>query len=209
MRFSPFGAALVALTVSSFASVASAQRPHPVAPRRPVVPPLVSPPVVTPPLVAPPVVRTTAEPRARIYDTQPHRSGPRFGLIWLGGTLTDTVAARDKKISPLSTLFGWQMEREFGDNPNGPTPLTELVVAAAGLEQGTVIPSASWVVGLRMPDDYEFGVGPNFSSAGAALVLTAGYTRHSGSLNIPFNLAVVPSRLGPRISFTTGFIVMD
>ena len=49
-----------------------------------------------------------------------------------------------------------------------------LLVAAGGLDQGVFLPSLSWIIGMRMPNSLEFGVGPNLSSAGPGLVFTAG-----------------------------------
>jgi hypothetical protein len=57
------------------------------------------------------------------------------------------------------------------------------------------LPSVSWLVGVRARNGLEFGVGPNLSVAGGALVATAGVTFRAGALNIPINLAVVPSKV--------------
>ena len=77
--------------------------------------------------------------------------------------------------------------------------------AVGGLDQGVVIPSLSWLVGVRASDGTEIGVGPNITPAGVALALAAGKTFRAGVLNVPVNIAVVPSRLGMRVSLLTGF----
>jgi hypothetical protein len=63
------------------------------------------------------------------------------------------------------------------------------------------------VIGARHIGGMEFGVGPNVSAAGSALVIAAGATRRAGSMNIPVNVSIVPSKFGTRVSLLTGFTV--
>ncbi|HEY6507124.1 MAG TPA: hypothetical protein VIY56_03875, partial [Vicinamibacterales bacterium] len=74
-----------------------------------------------------------------------------------------------------------------------------------GMEQGVVLPSLSWLVGLRTREGAEFGIGPNITPVGVSLVLAAGVTMRAGSLNVPLNVAVVPSKAGTRVSVLSGF----
>jgi len=134
-------------------------------------------------------------------------SGPRFGITYLGGSLVDTLAANDINVSRLITQFGWQWERQFNIGDAGPTAVSEWVVLVGGLEQGTFLPSISWIIGLRTKNGTEFGVGPNISAAGSSLAIAGGFTRRAGSLNLPFNLSVVPSSMGTRVSVLTGFTI--
>ena len=151
-------------------------------------------------------------PAARAQDPIPPRteriklSGPRFGVTWLDAEIRDTIRARtDDDVSSLISQFGWQWERQLNAGDTGPTAVTELVLLVGGLEQGTFLPSLSWIVGMRTKTGTEFGIGPNFSPGGTALVLGAGVTRRAGTLNIPFNVSVVPSQSGMRISLLSGF----
>ena len=135
-----------------------------------------------------------------------NRSGPRFGITWLGGSITDTLKSKYKiDVAPVITQFGWQYERQFASLENGPVALNEWVLLIGGLDQGTFIPSLTWLVGIRTPGNFEFGVGPNATPAGVALALSTGVTFRAGALNVPINLAVVPSRFGARASLMTGF----
>jgi len=137
---------------------------------------------------------------------QLNRSGPRFGITWLGGSITDTLKSRYKvDVAPLITQFGWQYERQFASLENGPVALNEFVFLVGGLDQGTFIPSLTWLVGVRTPGNFEFGVGPNATPAGVALAISSGVTFRAGALAIPINVAVVPSRFGTRASILTGF----
>jgi hypothetical protein len=61
------------------------------------------------------------------------------------------------------------------------------------------------MVGVRTRDGAEFGIGPNITPAGTALVLATGMTFRTGVMSIPVNVAVVPSKSGTRVTVLTGF----
>ena len=134
-------------------------------------------------------------------------SGPRFGVT----VLSDSIVRRLKddaslKVASVVSQFGWQFEKQWVTGESGPTPITECVLLLGGLDQGVVLPSLSWLVGMRTTGGTEFGVGPNVSPLGVGLVIAAGMTMRAGALNVPFNVAVVPATSGARISVLTGFI---
>ncbi|MEQ1909816.1 MAG: hypothetical protein ABMA15_13390 [Vicinamibacterales bacterium] len=133
-------------------------------------------------------------------------AGPRFGIT----LLTDQMVGKLKTDAGISvrnavSQFGWQFERQFYTKDDGPTVLNEWVLLAGGLDQGVFLPSLNWLVGVRTHEGAEFGIGPNISASGVGLVLAAGMTMRAGVLNMPMNFAVVPSKLGPRVSVLTGF----
>jgi hypothetical protein len=132
-------------------------------------------------------------------------SGPRVGVTFLGGSIVDSLAAYDVNVSQVITQFGWQFERMIYTGDNGLAAVTEWVVLVGGLEQNAFIPSVSWLVGLRGPSGAEFGVGPNVSPAGSALAIAGGITTRAGAFNLPVNVAVVPGKIGTRISILVGF----
>jgi len=149
--------------------------------------------------------QTPAVQQAIIIEND-DRAGPRVGAAYLvGGSVTADRAHRP--VSPFITLFGWQIEHQFDAGPGLPTPVTELVFLAGGMEQGVVLPSASWLLGLRQRNGWEFGAGPTLTGAGVQLAFAGGVTQAMGSLNVPVNLAVAPGRKGASISLTTGFNV--
>ena len=156
---------------------------------------------------APPVPR---EWRADVDTSEIKRSGPRYGVIWLSPSLVDSISAHNKhqSVNGTTSVFGWDFQTQLLRNPHGAAPITDIVLGVAGLDQGLILPSATWLVGMRTQDDFEIGIGPNVSLAGAALALTVGRTFHSGQLNIPFDVAWVSSKIGQRVSLTTGFNVM-
>jgi hypothetical protein len=132
-------------------------------------------------------------------------SGPRVGLTVLDDGVLDTLREREIEVGTAVSQFGWQFERQFFAKGGGLTAVNEWVVLFGGLDQGVVLPSVSWLVGLRTSTGSEFGVGPNVTPAGVALAVAAGTTFRAGPMNVPVNIAVVPSKAGMRVSFLTGF----
>ena len=154
-------------------------------------------------ICAPALSQTTSQlpPLAKTADL----SGPRFGLTFLSEGVMRALADRGAYVGPNISQFGWQFEKQFYAKDSNFTMVTEWVGLVGGLEQGVALPSLSWLVGLRSRDGAEFGLGPNITPAGTALVLAAGMTFRSGALNIPVNVAVVPSRSGTRVTLLAGF----
>jgi len=132
-------------------------------------------------------------------------SGPRFGLTLLSQGVVDALEERSLTVRPYISQFGWQFERQFFARESGVTMVTEWVALVGGLEQGVALPSLSWLVGVRTRDGAEFGIGPNITPAGTALVFATGMTFRTGAMNVPVNVAVVPSKRGTRVSVVTGF----
>jgi hypothetical protein len=131
--------------------------------------------------------------------------GPRVGMTMLGDGVRARLQENDIVVSSAISQFGWQFERQFYSKEGGVAAVNEWVALLGGLDQGTAIPSLSWLVGLRTPEGMEFGVGPNITPAGIALAVSAGVTVRAGAFNVPMNFAVVPSKAGTRVSVLTGF----
>jgi hypothetical protein len=143
-------------------------------------------------LATPALSQTALTPPAKPVSL----SGPRFGVTFLNDSIVRKLADEyDEDIGSLVTQFGWQFEKQFQTSDGGPSLITEWVVLAGGVEQGVFLPSLSWLVGLRTMNGIEVGVGPNVTPAGAALVGAVGITFRAGGVNVPVNLAVVPSTL--------------
>jgi hypothetical protein len=154
--------------------------------------------VVSTPALCQPVIPAPAE--------TVNLSGPRFGTTFLSSGVVNklrTDGAID--IRPFVTQFGWQFEKQFYGPRSGPTALTEWVLLVGGMEQGVMLPSVSWLVGMRMGSGTEFAIGPNVTPVGVALAFAAGTTVRKGIVNIPINVAVVPSKSGVRVSVLSGF----
>jgi hypothetical protein len=133
-------------------------------------------------------------------------SGPRIGMTYLSPGVVDQIKEDfDRDINPVISQFGWQFEKRFMTSDTGATAVTEWVLLFGGVDQGVVIPSLTWLVGMRTVGGVEVAAGPNASAAGMGIALAAGVTARVGNLNVPFNVAVVPSANGPRFSFLLGF----
>jgi hypothetical protein len=144
---------------------------------------------------------TTPPPPTKVASL----SGPRFGLTSLSDGVVARLAERSINVRSAVTQFGWQFEKQFYTKDGSVAALNEWVVLVGGLEQGVVLPSVSWLVGLRTAGGAEFGVGPNVTPAGVALALAGGVTFRAGPFNVPMNVAIVPSSAGTRVSMLTGF----
>src|SRR5262245_1754064 len=144
-------------------------------------------------------------PQLPPYAKTADLSGPRFGLTLLADGVVKKLAERDIQVAPHISQFGWQVEKQFYTKDGGVTMVTEWVALVGGLEQSVVLPSLSWMVGVRTRDGAEFGLGPNVTPAGTALVLATGMTFRTGALNVPVNVAVVPAKSGTRVSILSGF----
>ena len=82
---------------------------------------------------------------------------------------------------------------------------TGLVLLVGGAEQGALLPSLSWLVGMRGTGGGEFGIGPVVSLTGANLAIAAGFSNKFGEVYVPWNLVVVTGKPGLRVSLLTGF----
>jgi hypothetical protein len=126
-----------------------------------------------------------------------------LGVAWL--TRGSATAEREgKSFSPVTSLFGWQFEHGFPLD-SGLTLMTEAVFLVGGLEQNVPLPSATWLVGLRIPNGFEAGVGPTLTGSGTQIAFAAGVTHRYGDVNIPVNVAFAPARVGASFSVTAGF----
>jgi len=97
------------------------------------------------------------------------------------------------KYGAAISQYGWQWESRFADGGDI-TGIVEWIALVGGMEKGMFLPSASSMVGLRTAKGIEFAVGPNLSLGGIAMVFGAGYNFKFGKLNVPVNIAYVPSQ---------------
>jgi len=151
--------------------------------------------------LAAPLSAQTVPPIAKTVSL----SGPRFGMTMLGDGVVEKLHDRGLDVTSTVSQFGWQFEKQFFSTRSGVTAVTEFVGLLGGLEQSVALPSLTWMVGLRTREGAEFGIGPNITPAGTALALAAGVTFRAGVVNVPVNVAVVPSKAGTRVSVLTGF----
>ena len=131
-------------------------------------------------------------------------SGPRFGITVVTPGLLGDILNGDRNLGDetevnysqkeaVMSQFGWQWETILieGEEFNG---IVEWIGFIGGLERGTIVPSFSGLIGIRKNSGFEIAMGPTLSLTGIGLVVGVGHTIKSGDLNIPINLAFVPSR---------------
>jgi hypothetical protein len=108
--------------------------------------------------------------------------------------------------------FGWHFEWQIRPEGGGPAFVIEGVPLVGGVEYGKVIPSASLIMGVRLPNGIEFGMGPNALMSGkeevhTALVIAVGKSFNYSGVSIPLNIAYATNPEGPRISLMFGYSI--
>ena len=96
------------------------------------------------------------------------------------------------KYGAVMSQYGWQWESRFLDGGDV-VGLVEWIALVGGMEKGMFLPSVSSMVGLRTASGFELAAGPNLSLGGIAMVIGIGKTLKFGKLNVPVNIAYVPS----------------
>ena len=132
-------------------------------------------------------------------------AGPRLGVTFISpGPIADFLhdgfdfdgdeEQYGSTGSAITTLYGWQWESRFADGGGQIVGIVEWIVLVGGMEKGMFLPSASSIIGARMENGLEFGVGPNLSLSGIGMVFGVGYNFKSGNLNLPINISVIPGK---------------
>jgi hypothetical protein len=132
--------------------------------------------------------------------------GPRVGFTYITGPKAD-ARLHELNLKPLMSLFGWHFEQVSRPRNGGPMLVAQQIFLIAGLDQGIAIPSGSLLVGIRLQNGFEFGMGPNLSPVGAALAMGFGKSLRMGGATIPLNVALVMSQGAMRTSFLAGYAI--
>lgn len=139
-------------------------------------------------------------------------SGPRFGMTAFTGAVADRRRKAD--LGVFMSQFGWQFENQIVSTDTGNQALLEFLLLFGGFEQDMRNMSLSWLAGYRLPNGFEFGVGPNFgiqlSGEGettTSMVTALGATMPFGDIYVPANVAVAWAEGGPRITTLIGWII--
>lgn len=136
-------------------------------------------------------------------------AGPRVGITMVQPGLLANILKKDVsffsdenreswegtslgKYGAVMSQYGWQWESRFADGGEV-IGIVEWIALVGGMEKGMFLPSISSMVGMRTAKGIEFAVGPNLSLGGIAMVIGAGYNLKFGKLNVPVNIAYVPS----------------
>ncbi len=137
--------------------------------------------------------------------------GPRLGVTYVmgAGKLSETLERN--KIGRALSQFGWHFEYQVIPDGGGPSFVIQFVPLVAGVEYGKLIPTATLAMGVRLPDGYEFGLGPNAlvtqEGLKSALVMSVGKSFSYGGVNIPVNLVYATNPEGNRFSIIFGYAI--
>lgn len=158
------------------------------------------------------------------YDVTTRKlNGPRLGITYVAqgdflgrnGNLQSSLEEHD--IGAVISQFGWHFEWLVTPENGGPSFVTQLIPFIGGVEYATVIPSVSLVLGLRMPNGFELGLGPSVllkvseitergsSPVSSSLVIAVGKSIDFSGVSVPLNLAVSTNNSGTRFSFVFGY----
>ncbi|MBD3392542.1 MAG: hypothetical protein GF418_10695 [Chitinivibrionales bacterium] len=153
---------------------------------------------------------------------QERLNGPRLGVSYVvqhdkldrDGTFKRRLQEADMDV--LISQFGWHFEWLVAPETGGPAFVTEVLPFVGGVEYGKIIPSVSLVLGIRMPQGFEFGMGPNVLTTfdpddpvNTSLVLAAGQSVRFGDVRIPLNLALLTNKGGNRVCFVFGYAMPE
>ena len=153
-------------------------------------------------------------------------AGPRVGVTMVQAGLLANILKKDVplfaddnpnkdswegtslgKYGATMTQYGWQWESRFLDGGDV-VGLVEWIALVGGMEKGMFLPSVSSMVGLRTASGFEFAAGPNLSLGGIAMVIGIGKTLKFGKLNVPLNIAYVPS-MNKTYNFDAEYDIVD
>lgn len=113
------------------------------------------------------------------------------------------------------TQFGWHFENQVAPGKYGPWFIVEKVFLIGGLEQNAFVPNANLIFGMRLPNSFEFGVGPSVTLGGyrgfnSGIVAAIGQSFRMGGIRIPVNLAYAAQKDGEqRWTLITGWAIRD
>ena len=161
------------------------------------------------------VTSATAE-RVPVTFEKHGLSGPRFGLTYVPGDTELYEMLQREEMSRMISQFGWHFERRVIPAGGGPQFVVQFVPMLAGVEYGKFVPNLTLAMGVRMPNGFEFGMGPNFfvsvdeednASARTSLLLALGKSFSYGGVSIPVNIAVATAPEGNRVSLIFGYAI--
>jgi hypothetical protein len=136
--------------------------------------------------------------------------GPRLGVTYAFGGKIASVLSK-KNIGNTLSQFGWHFEYQVIPDGGGPSFVIQMVPLVAGVEYGKLIPSGTLAMGIRFPEGFEFGMGPNLlvtdDGLTTALVLAVGKTINYGGVSIPLNIVFATNPTGNRLSFIFGYSI--
>lgn len=137
--------------------------------------------------------------------------GPRLGVTLVPRETVLSAEMKKKNIGRMLSQFGWHFEYQVVPDGGGPSFVIQFVPLVGGVEYGTLIPSGTLAMGVRLPGGIEFGLGPNAivtpTKITSALVMSVGQNFNYGGVNIPLNFVFATNPNGNRFSIVFGYAI--
>jgi len=154
----------------------------------------------------------TFEDHRTVLFAERNLSGPRLGVTLIPGQGELVQKLEENNLGATISQFGWHFEWQIRPDGGGPAFVIETVPLLGGVEYGKIIPSVSLVMGVRLPNGIEFGMGPNGLMSApdevhTALVLAVGKSFDYSGVSIPINIAYATNPEGNRISLMFGYSI--
>jgi hypothetical protein len=153
------------------------------------------------------------DPDAGVEFYHRNLGGPRLGVTFVTGHAGLWNRLDSLGMGRLVSQFGWHFEYQVVPHGGGPQFVIQLVPMLGAVEYGTVVPTGNLVMGIRFPNGFEFGMGPNVMVTGGAevvqsgLLMGIGKSFDYGGVSIPINLVYVHNPEGGRVSVIFGYAI--
>jgi len=160
-----------------------------------------------------------AQPKDPLEDIifgERNMGGPRLGVTYVYGSGKLSDILKRNNMGQTLSQFGWHFEYQVVPDGGGPSFVIQFVPLVAGVEYGTLVPSGTLAMGVRLPEGIEVGLGPNAMvvkdefdrvSLKSALMMTVGYSFRYGGVNIPLNFVYTTNPEGNRFSLIFGYAI--
>jgi len=158
-------------------------------------------------------VQPAADSFEPVVFRQRNMSGPRLGVTVVSDHGEIWNHMNSQGYGRVISQFGWHFERQIAPRGGGPQFVIEAVPMVGGVEYGKIIPGITGAMGVRFPNGFEFGLGPNLVAVGGdkpvqtALVIAVGKCFDYGGVSLPVNVALTTSPDGNRASLIVGYAI--
>ena len=151
-------------------------------------------------------------PNAEVKFVERNLGGPRLGFTYFPSGSQAAKGLDKYNMGQLISQFGWHLEKLIVPDEGGPSFVVQFTPMVAGVEYGKIMPNATLAFGIRMPDGFEFGMGPNIYlgeqlGTNTALTMAVGKSFNYGGVSIPLDLAYTFNPSGSRVSFVFGYAI--
>ncbi|MBU1636625.1 hypothetical protein KKC97_03065 [bacterium] len=151
-------------------------------------------------------------PAERLEFSKRNLSGPRLGVTYVTSDNALSRYLETKEIGQQISQFGWHFEHQIIPKGGGPQFVLQLTPLVGGVEYGKIIPGVTGAMGIRFPNGFEFGLGPNVTAgtgetSPTALMIGIGKSFNYGGVSIPLNIVYVTNPDGARVSAIIGYAI--